>query len=91
MVHPDFQLHFVHKMDQFNQLFTPPQSLAHDSDIIAAILRDIRTMDHELEVERRHIRAKLFMNQATKGQSQGNSPPQSPPLQPVHNNKHQNK
>ena len=42
-------------MDQFNQLFTASQSPAHDPDVRAAILRDIRTMDRELEAERRHI------------------------------------
>ena len=72
-------------MDQFNQLFTPPQSPPHDPDVRATILRDIRTMDHELEAERRHIQADLFMNQAaeaTGGQNQGDPPPQ--PLQHVH-------
>ena len=38
-------------------------------------------MDHELETERRHIQAELFMNQATGGQDQNDPPP--PPL-PVH-------
>ena len=70
-------------MDQFNQLFTPPQSPAHDPDIRAAILRDIRTMDLELEVERRQIRAELFMNQAA-GATRVQQDNPLPPPQPVH-------
>ena len=75
LVHPDSQLHYVHNMDQANQLFTPPQS--------PVILRDIRTMDCELEVERRWIRAELFMNQAAgaTGVQQDNPLPLP---QPVH-------
>ena len=34
-------------------------------------LRDIRTMDHELEAERRCIQAELFMNEATRCHNQG--------------------
>ena len=56
-------------MDQFNQLFTPPQSPVHNPNVWAAILRDIRTMDYEIEAERmRCIWAELFMNQATGNQ-----------------------
>ena len=49
-------VHIVVIMDWFSQLFTPPKSPSKD-------LREIRTMDHELETERRWVRAKLFMNQ----------------------------
>ena len=40
-------------------------------------------MDHDLEVERRHIQAELFMNQATRGQ-QENPPCEPPQLLPLH-------
>ena len=49
-------------MDQFDNLFTPPESPTRNPDLRENILAQIRTMDRELEAERRRQRAQQFMN-----------------------------
>ena len=51
-----------------DQLFTPPESPVCNPDVRAEILREIRTMGCEVEAERKHIQAELFMNQTTGDQ-----------------------
>ena len=87
-------------MDQFGELFTAPESPRHHSDLrqsILQILQQIRTMDHDLEMERRHIRTQHFMsllNDAESGNvsvagdqegatGQGPPPSNQPPENPV--------
>ena len=56
-------------MDQFGELFTAAESPQHHSDLRQSILQQIRTMDHDLEMERRHIRTQQFMSQLNDAES----------------------
>ena len=52
--------HLHHKMDHFQDIFTPPASPTHEYNLREDVLNQIRGME---DGERRDVRAQQFMNQ----------------------------
>ena len=46
-------------INNFGELFTPPESPACNQDFQAANLQKIKTVDHELEAERRRLHGEI--------------------------------